>query len=965
MRPNAYGFLVLCYSLRRIGISKAGDRVKNAKFLFAVLAICLLGGVAGAQTPDTASCTIDPPQFNTNAPNIFNDRQEQDLADALAELSEPDMRIAPAVPGDELSRIGEKLLKTLPPTGIQYTFRIYESGDVNAFSIAGGRVYVSRKLIAAVKDEDELAGVVAHELGHLSTHQMAVEITRLLRIRLGVTQVGDRADIFAKVHQLLSTPAKEREGEENETPGEEVADHIAIYALVRAGYAPTSFPAFFNQVTMNKGKTGNWLSDVFGMTNVEQKRFREATKFVNELPASCAGRQASASKEFLAWQQQEMTERVKEAAESATGDRQIKLDPPIRPSLWRVRFSLDGKYVLAQDDGSIAVFSTEAQKVLFRIDAPNVNAAWFTPDSSSVVFSDDNLRVERWSVATGQRTDVKEVVDYAGCTQSLLTPDGKTLVCVNAVVEESSPRVGVKLIDVDTGKAYFEKPKFLDMNSFSNYSQLLRVVYEALSGNEVAGLDVDPGSHFLLVTAGGHELAFDLAQRQPITLGGKLRDVGDMRATFIGSDRMYVVENSLQKGLYKAHVVSFPDGKVESDSQIGDIGMRGATKGSLMLVGPLKDYAVGIFDPSKSQVLFAFKLPTVDVWDRKVASEDSVGGLFLGQLDSTDSMMIPLPIGPLPAPSAGAFTADGKYLVVSLKNRSAVWDMDTGKQVKLMRPMRSLWVDEHDHVFGQLPKYRDSDPAEAELALPEITTTDLGKYDDKERQYGDFTYMLKAEGDANWTDHHATLQVKKMGSQTTAWTREYPNETPVCWPADGDRLALAWDLSTQTAKDEMKKYPKAQQQDKALTTHKKGLLIETVTPETGALLEEVALPEVDLSRGWNDERFAQVSGEYALVHGEHDNTVIYKLDTGEKVGEFFGTPLATDSGAGLIAGVNREDEVFLVDERTGKEIERFTLGSPARLARIVNGDKEKNLLVLTADQVVHRLPLPEAQSAAR
>jgi len=143
-----------------------------------------------------------------------------------------------------------------------------------------------------------------------------------------------------------------------------------------------------------------------------------------------------------------------------------------------------------------------------------------------------------------------------------------------------------------------------------------------------------------------------------------------------------------------------------------------------------------------------------------------------------------------------------------------------------------------------------------------------------------------------------------------------------------------------------------------MTSHKKGLLIETVTPETGAPLEQVALPEVDLSRGWNDERFAQVSGEYALVHGEHSNTVIYRLDTGEKVGEFFGTSLATDSGAGVIAAVNREDEILLVDERTGKEIERFTLGSPARLARIVPG-KEKKLLVLTADQVVHQLPLPQ------
>jgi len=59
-----------------------------------------------------------------------------------------------------------------------------------------------------------------------------------------------------------------------------------------------------------------------------------------------------------------------------------------------------------------------------------------------------------------------------------------------------------------------------------------------------------------------------------------------------------------------------------------------------------------------------------------------------------------------------------------------------------------------------------------------------------------------------------------------------------------------------------------------------------------------------------------------------------------------------------VAAVNREDEVLLVDERSGKELKRFTLGSPVRLARIVAG-KETLLLVLTADQVVHRLALPQ------
>jgi Peptidase family M48 len=923
------------------------------------LAVCPSPRLLSAQTTASSPCTLPAPNFTTTGPNIFNDRQEQDLGDALAEYFEADMRIAPPAADDELTRIGEKMLATLPPSGIHYRFRIYDSGEVNAFSVAGGRVYVSRKLIAAVKSEDELAGVVAHELGHLSTHQTAIEMSYLFKVRMGVTQVGDRADIFAKVHQFLSTPEKENEAEKDETPDEIVADHVALYALVRAGYAAQTFPAFFNQITMNKGKTGNWFTDAFGLTHQNPRRYREAMKLVAELPAGCAGKQTSASEIFLAWQRDMVAERVKDAPESATGDVPIKLDPPLRPSLWRVRFSPDGKLVLTQDDGSISVFSLDAQKVLFRIDAPDVNAARFTPDSSSVIFNDSNLRVEKWSVTTGQRSDVKELVDYDGCTQTSMTPDGKTLVCLNATLDDSGPRLSLKLIDVDSGKPYFEKPKFVELGEFWSFNQLYSFLLDAMSGAEDANVQIDPSGRYLVVAAGNHVLAFDLSQRQQITLEGKLKGLNETRMTFIGPDQVFVTEPSVSKGLFKAHIVSFPDGKVVADSEIGDQGIRGATKGSLMIIGPLKGYAVGVFDPFASKVLVAWQLPTVDIWEKKVAAEDSSGGLFLGQLDSTGSMHIPLPLGPLPRPRAGEFSRDGKYLIVSLRDRSAVWDMKSGKQVKLLRPMRDLWVDDRDHLFGQLPKYQDMDATEMEITLSSITTNNLGKYDDKEWQYGDFVYSFKPMGGSNSTDYHATLQIKKMGAQTPAWTRDYPEVVPVCWPADGDRLALAWDLSTDTAKAELKKYPGAHEEAKALNSHKKGLLIETVTLETGAPLEQVALPEVDLSRGWDDKRFAQISGEYALVRGEHSNTVIYKLDTGEKMGEFFGTPLATDSASGLIAAVNREDEILLVDERTGKEIERFTLGSPARLARIVDGVKAKKLLVLTADQVVHQLPLPQ------
>ena len=106
----------------------------------------------------------------------------------------------------------------------------------------------------------------AHEIGHISTHQIAIVFTRAFRVRLGVTQVTDRADIFARVHQYFTTRPKMDELDDTDDKHEIVADRVALYAMVRAGYAPKTYANFFDQVSMNKGKTGSWLSDMLGKT---------------------------------------------------------------------------------------------------------------------------------------------------------------------------------------------------------------------------------------------------------------------------------------------------------------------------------------------------------------------------------------------------------------------------------------------------------------------------------------------------------------------------------------------------------------------------------------------------------------------------------------------------------------------------------------------------------------------------
>jgi predicted Zn-dependent protease len=202
------------------------------------------------------------------------------------------------------------LVAALPLSGLHYRFRVYDSGEINGFSIGGGRVYISRKLIAAVKNEDELAGVVAHEIGRISMHQTAIEVTRSFRMRMGITQVGDRADIFAKVHKWLSTPPQESQEQDKEKKDQLAADHAALYAMVRAGHRPQSFSSFLNESMMNKGKTGNAITDLFGLTHETSQRYRTALKLIGELQGSCQEKQPGSSEAFAAWPRAMVEQRV-------------------------------------------------------------------------------------------------------------------------------------------------------------------------------------------------------------------------------------------------------------------------------------------------------------------------------------------------------------------------------------------------------------------------------------------------------------------------------------------------------------------------------------------------------------------------------------------------------------------------------------------------------------------------------
>jgi Zn-dependent protease with chaperone function len=84
-----------------------------------------------------------------------------------------------------LNAIAGRVLSQFPREPAQVHVILIDSPAAEAFSTGPERIYISGKMVALLRSDDELAGLLGHELGHIVTHQNAVIMSQLFREILG------------------------------------------------------------------------------------------------------------------------------------------------------------------------------------------------------------------------------------------------------------------------------------------------------------------------------------------------------------------------------------------------------------------------------------------------------------------------------------------------------------------------------------------------------------------------------------------------------------------------------------------------------------------------------------------------------------------------------------------------------------------------------------------------------------
>lgn len=208
--------------------------------------------------------------------DFYSVEQERQLGQELTSVVESSSRIiTDPIVNDYVNRLGQNLVRN-SDCKTPFVIKVLDDDDLNAFALPGGFLYINRGLILAAENEAELAGAMAHEVGHVAARHGTKNATRaqifdaasmslvLLGGPVGMAVRGIAGFARPMTYMKFSRDA-ERE-----------ADLLGLEYQYTAGYDPQEFIAFFEMLGAGEGTKRSLLSKAFATHPMTADRIKLA-----------------------------------------------------------------------------------------------------------------------------------------------------------------------------------------------------------------------------------------------------------------------------------------------------------------------------------------------------------------------------------------------------------------------------------------------------------------------------------------------------------------------------------------------------------------------------------------------------------------------------------------------------------------------------------------------------------------
>ncbi|MGA1308596.1 MAG: M48 family metallopeptidase [Gemmatimonadaceae bacterium] len=213
-------------------------------------------------------------------------QQEVEMGAGYAQQVE---RQLPIVHDAELTRyinvLGDSIARIADARNLDWSFRIVDSPDVNAFAIPGGFIYINRGLIERATSLSQVAGVIGHEIGHVTMRHSIKQMQKAQGTNLGVTLVcvltsvcnneASQAMINLGANAAFASFSRQDEDE---------ADAEGLKYMVDAGIDPQGIPEMFQILLDERTRKPGALDAWFRSHPLEESRIEAAKARIAQLP---------------------------------------------------------------------------------------------------------------------------------------------------------------------------------------------------------------------------------------------------------------------------------------------------------------------------------------------------------------------------------------------------------------------------------------------------------------------------------------------------------------------------------------------------------------------------------------------------------------------------------------------------------------------------------------------------------
>ena len=203
--------------------------------------------------------------FASNAYSITIKEEEKLAKDYLKIISKYFKVIDDPLVTTYINILGNSIVKKLTKTNFKYKFYVIKESSYNAFAIAGGHIFVHSGLINGLSNEEELAGILAHEVSHVNLRHVSKSIERsknmtiaqltaiAAAILLGSQGSGEASAALlygsvAAMQSISTVYSREHERE---------ADKKGLITLVNAGYHPKGL-----MLALKLMRSKQWFSEI-------------------------------------------------------------------------------------------------------------------------------------------------------------------------------------------------------------------------------------------------------------------------------------------------------------------------------------------------------------------------------------------------------------------------------------------------------------------------------------------------------------------------------------------------------------------------------------------------------------------------------------------------------------------------------------------------------------------------------